>query len=404
MILVLNKYMTIGLAVLLLILGKRILQKIPVLKKYCIPAPVVGGLVFSIINSILRATNILIIELDFSLQEFFMVVFFTSVGFSASLKTLKSGGMEVFKFLAVAVGLVFLQNGLSILLAGPVGVDPKLAMMTGSTPLTGGLGTSAAIAPGLEMSGIQGAHTVAITSATFAMIMGSIIGGPIADKLIKKHNLYKKKLDSKDTFVDEDALANDSKFLDKDLLVHGVFLILIASGIGMIFTYGINALVGLIIKDITFPIYIGPMIVAAIMRNIFDSWDNHHTPMNEILTSGDLALNLFLGLALMNLKLWELTNLALPLIILLAAQTLLMAVYAYTVSFKVMGRNYDSAVIAAGFCGFGMGAVANGMANMSAVCEKYTYSQLAFFVIPIVGSLFIDFLNIIIITGTLVII
>lgn len=404
MVLVLNKYMTIGLAVLLLILGKGILQKIPILKKYCIPAPVVGGLVFSIVNSILRGTNILTIELDFSLQEFFMVIFFTSVGFSASLKTLKLGGMEVFKFLAVAVGLVFLQNGLSILLAGPVGVDPKLAMMTGSTPLTGGLGTSAAIAPGLEMRGIQGAHTVAITSATFAMIMGSIIGGPIADKLIKKHNLYEKKLASRDMFVDESALANDSKFLDKDLLGHAVFLILIAVGIGMIFTYGINALVGLVIKDITFPIYIGPMIVAAVMRNIFDSWDNHHTPMNEIQTSGDLALNLFLGLALMNLKLWELTNLALPLIILLAAQTVLMAVYAYTVSFKVMGRNYDSAVIAAGFCGFGMGAVANGMANMSAVCEKYTYSQLAFFVIPIVGSLFIDFLNIIIITGTLVII
>ena len=402
MSLVLNKYITVGIAVLLLMLGKGILQRVPLLKKYCIPAPVVGGLVFSIINFILRVTNILTIELDFSLQEFFMVVFFTSVGFSASLKTLKLGGFQVFKFLFIAVGLVFLQNGLSILLAGPVGIDPMLAMLTGSTPLTGGLGTSAAIAPIIEARGVQGAHTVAITSATFAMIMGSIIGGPIADKLIKKHDLYKKKLATKDMFFDESAISKDSKFLNKDLLSYGVFIILIAVGIGMVFTYGINFLVGLIIKDISFPIYIGPMIVAAILRNIFDSWDNHHTPMHEVEASGDIALNIFLGLALMNLKLWELINLALPIFILLAAQTLLMIIYAYTVSFKVMGKTYDSAVIASGFCGFGMGAVANGMANMSAVCEKYTYSKLAFFVIPIVGSLFIDFLNVIIITTTLV--
>lgn len=401
MMLTLDKYMTLGLAALVLLAGRMLRRRIPLLVKYCIPAPVTGGLVFSAINFTLHTAGIMTLHFDFLFQDLFMVIFFTTVGFDASLKTLRAGGRDVFKFLAIAVGLIFLQNGLSLVLARPLGISPELAMMTGSTPLTGGVGTSAAIAPDLESKGILGAHTVAITSATFAILMGSIMGGPIADMLIKKKSLFNRKPAAETITEKDSAQPPGNGFLNSELLGTAILLILYAILLGTFITYGLNALAGHFIESIKFPIYIGPMLAASLIRNMLDRKGASRTPMKEIKASGDISLNIFLSLALMSLKLWQLAGLALPLIILLAAQAVLMAVYAYIVSFRVMGRSYDSAVIAAGFCGFGMGTVANGVANMSAVCEKYEYSPLAFFVIPIVGSLFIDFLNIIIITGTL---
>ena len=266
------------------------------------------------------------------------------------------------------------QNGLAVGLAPVVKVHPLLALMTGSTPMTGGHGTSAAIAPTVEALGISGATTVAIAAATFGLVSGSMMGGPVANRLINKYDLLNKKLASKDIDVDESLIEESKSILDGDKIAMAIFQLLIAMGIGVYVSNWINGF------GLTFPEYIGSMIVAAIMRNISDTGKLFHSP------------------ALMTLKLWELAELALPMIILLIGQTILMYLFATYITFPLMGKDYDAAVIAAGHCGFGMGATPNGIANMQSVSEKYVYSKLAFFVVPIVGALFIDFTNIAVIT------
>ena len=387
-----NMLQSIGLAVILLLIGKKLREKITFFSKYCIPSPVIGGLLFAIITLILRMAGVAFFEFDTTLQTFFMVMFFTSIGFNASFKVLKKGGLKVILFLVIATVLTVLQNGLAVSLASVVKVHPLLALMTGSTPMTGGHGTSAAIAPTVEALGISGATTVAIAAATFGLVSGSMMGGPVANRLINKYDLLNKKLASKDVDVDESLIEESKSILDGDKIAMAIFQLLIAMGIGVYVSNWINGF------GLTFPEYIGSMIVAAIMRNISDTGKFFHSPDEEIGVIGDAALNLFLAMALMTLKLWELADLALPMIILLIGQTILMYLFATYVTFPIMGKNYDAAVIAAGHCGFGMGATPNGIANMQSVSEKFVYSKLAFFVLPIVGALFIDFTNIAVIT------
>jgi len=384
-----NMIQSIALAVILLLVGKTLRKKINFFEKYCIPAPVIGGLLFAIITLILRLTGILMFEFDTTLQSFFMTMFFTSVGFNASLKVLKKGGPKVLIFLGVATLLVVLQNAVAVGLAGLVGVHPLLALMTGSTPMTGGHGTSAAFAPTVEALGIAGATTVAVAAATFGLVSGSMMGGPVANRLIIKHDLINKKRST--SKVNEDMVESKDTLLDGDKVASAFFQILIAMGIG---TYVSNLIA---LTGITMPGYIGGMLVAAVMRNISDS-GKFHTPQEEIGVVGDVALNLFLAMALMTLKLWELAELAIPMIVLLAAQAILMYLFATYVTFPIMGKDYDAAVISAGHCGFGMGATPNGIANMASVAQKYEYSAVAYFVVSLVGALFIDFTNAFVIT------
>ena len=389
MTITMNMIQSIALAVILLLVGKTLRKKINFFEKYCIPAPVIGGLLFAIITLILRLTGILMFEFDTTLQSFFMTMFFTSVGFNASLKVLKKGGPKVLIFLGVATLLVVLQNAVAVGLAGVVGVHPLLALMTGSTPMTGGHGTSAAFAPTVEALGIAGATTVAVAAATFGLVSGSMMGGPVANRLIIKHDLINKKRST--SKVNEDMVESKDTLLDGDKVASAFFQILIAMGIG---TYVSNLIA---LTGITMPGYIGGMLVAAVMRNISDS-GKFHTPQEEIGVVGDVALNLFLAMALMTLKLWELAELAIPMIVLLAAQAILMYLFATYVTFPIMGKDYDAAVISAGHCGFGMGATPNGIANMASVAQKYEYSAVAYFVVSLVGALFIDFTNAFVIT------
>ena len=397
----LDMIQSIGLAVIFLLFGKVIKNKVPLFSRYAIPSPVIGGLIFSIIHMILRQSNIALFEFDTTLQTFFQIMFFCTVGFNASLKMLKIGGKKIFIFLLIATVLAFLQNILAVGLAKVVGINPLIALLTASPSLTGGHGTSAAVAPSIEILGYPEALTVALTAATFGLIAGSVLGSPMATRLIIKDNLVnKKKLQKSDEVAfDLSILETKKTTLDTNKISMAFFQILIAMALGTYLTNGLNTFVGQWFNGVTFPSYIGAMLIAAVIRNISDNSTLFKTPLEEIEVVGEVSLNLFLGMALITLKLWHLIDLALPMLILLLAQCLMMYIYGIFVSYRLMGKNYDSAVMVAGLTGFAMGSTSNAMANMNAVTEKYLPSKTAFFVVPIVGSLFIDFINIGIIYG-----
>ena len=377
-------YQTIAVAVVVLILGAFLKRKISFLEKFCIPAPVIGGLIFAIFTLICYSTGILEIDFDDTLKEVCMVFFFISVGFQANLKVLKSGGKPLLIFLVLVIILIITQNFTAIGLANLLGLDSLTGMTTGSIPMVGGHGTAGAFGPVLEDFGISGATTVCTAAATFGLVAGSLMGGPIGNRLIKKHNLLETIKNDDDTLLVEEEEKHERHF---SMYAPAVFQLIIAVGIGTIFSKLLS------FTGMTFPIYIGAMIAAAIMRNIGEYTGKITIHMGEINDLGGICLSLFLGIAMITLKLWQLADLALPLVILLAGQVALMFLFSYIVVFNVMGRNYDAAVLVAGTCGFGMGATPNAMANMQAICEKYGPSVKAYLIIPIVGSLFADFLN-----------
>ena len=385
---------TVGLAVIILILGRVLRKKVKFFETYCIPSPVVGGFVFAIINLILRKTNLVIFEFDNTLQSFFMTLFFTSIGFNASWRLLKVGGKKVFMFLIMAVALVILQNVVAVGVGYLTGVDPLIALLTGSTSMTGGYGTAAAMAPIVEELGHTGAKSVAIAAATFGLIAGSSLGGPLANRLIKgkKLEVVAEKVDNEKVRNDEFLFNNDVRKLDGENFAKAFFLILLSMFIGSYVSTFLN-------QFLNFPNYIGPMIVAAVLRNISDNTTKFDLHYEEVHILEDVSLNLFLGMAMISLRLWELSSVAGQLAVLLLAQVLLAWVFIYFVTFRFMGRNYDAAVLSAGHVGFGLGATPNGIANMQSVCDKYKHSHIAFFVMPIVGALFIDFFNVAIISG-----
>ena len=380
----LDMYQTVAVAVVVLMIGNFLKKKISFLQRFCIPSPVIGGLLFAIFTLILYATGIAVIDFDDTLKEVCMVLFFTSVGFQANLKVLKSGGKALIVFLVLVVALMIGQNFASIGLANVLGLDSLTGMTTGSIPMIGGHGTAGAFGPVLEDFGVSGATTVCTAAATFGLIAGSLMGGPIGNRLIKKHNLLDTIKTEDDSFLVEEEEKHERHF---SMYAPAVFQLIIAVGIGTI----VSELLSL--TGMTFPIYIGAMIFAAIMRNIGEYTGKITIHMGEINDLGGICLSLFLGIAMITLKLWQLADLALPLVILLAGQAVLMFLFAYFVVYNIMGRDYDAAVIAAGTCGFGMGATPNAMANMQAICDKYAPSVKAYLIIPIVGSLFADFLN-----------
>lgn len=377
-------YQTIAVAVIVLMAGAFLKKRISFLQKFCIPAPVIGGLLFAILTLVLYMTGAAVIDFDDTLKEVCMVFFFTSVGFQANLKVLKSGGKSLIVFLFLVIMLIVMQNFSAIGLANLIGLDSLTGMTTGSIPMVGGHGTAGAFGPVLEDFGVQGATTVCTAAATFGLIAGSLMGGPVGNRLIKKHNLIATIKTEDDSLLVEEEEKHERHF---SMYAPAVFQLIIAVGLGTV----VSDLLSL--TGMTFPIYIGAMIVAAIMRNIGEYTGKITIHMGEINDLGGICLSLFLGIAMITLKLWQLADLALPLIILLAGQVVLMFIFTYFVVFNIMGRDYDAAVLAAGTCGFGMGATPNAMANMQAICEKYAPSVKAYLIVPIVGSLFADFLN-----------
>lgn len=385
----LDMYQTLALAVLVLLLGSFLKKKINFLERFCIPSPVIGGLLFAIMTCICYSTHIAEFSFDDTLREVCMVFFFTSVGFQANLKVLKSGGKSLIVFLALVISLIVLQNLTAVGLSKLLGLDPLIGMCTGSIPMVGGHGTAGAFGPVLEDFNIAGATTICTAAATFGLIFGSLIGGPLGKRLIEK-----KKLLSTISHEDDSLLVEDEKKHERhtNMYAAAVFQLILAIGLGTIFSMFLTK------TGLTFPIYIGAMLAAALMRNISEYSGIATIHMGEINDLGGICLSLFLGMAMITLKLWELASLALPLVILLAAQVILICIFTYFIEFNIMGRDYDAAVLVSGTCGFGMGATPNAMTNMQAVCDKYEPSVKAYLLIPLIGSLFADFINSLVIT------
>lgn len=385
----LDMYQTLAAAVLVLLLGNYLKKKIYFLQKFCIPAPVIGGLIFAIMTCICYVTGIAEFSFDDTLREVCMVFFFTSVGFQANLKVLKSGGKSLIVFLGLVIALIILQNLTAMGLAKLLNLNPLIGMCTGSIPMVGGHGTAGAFGPVLEDLNIKGATTICTAAATFGLIFGSLIGGPLGKRLIEKHSLLNTAANEDDSLLVEDEKKHERH---TNMYADAVFQLILAIGVGTIFTMLLTK------TGLTFPIYIGAMLAAALMRNICEYTRIATIHMGEINDLGGISLSLFLGMAMITLRLWELASLALPLVILLAAQVLLIIIFTYVIEFNIMGRDYDAAILVSGTCGFGTGATPNAMANMQAVCDQYVPSIKAYLLIPLVGSLFADFLNSLVIT------
>ena len=385
----LDMYQTLAVAVLVLLLGNYLKKKIYFLQKFCIPAPVIGGLIFAIMTCICYVTGIAEFSFNDTLREVCMVFFFTSVGFRANLKVLKSGGKSLIIFLGLVIVLIILQNLTAVGLAKLLNLNPLIGMCTGSIPMVGGHGTAGAFGPVLEDLNIKGATTICTAAATFGLIFGSLIGGPLGKRLIEKHSLLNTAANEDDSLLVEDEKKHERH---TNMYADSVFQLILAIGVGTIFTMLLTK------TGLTFPIYIGAMLAAALMRNICEYTGIATIHMGEINDLGGISLSLFLGMAMITLRLWELASLALPLVILLAAQVLLIIIFTYVIEFNIMGRDYDAAILVSGTCGFGTGATPNAMANMQAVCDQYVPSIKAYLLIPLVGSLFADFLNSLVIT------
>ena len=385
----LDMYQTMAIAVVVLMLGHFLKSKFNFLEKFCIPAPVVGGLIFAIFTCVCYSTGIAEFSFDDTLREVCMVFFFTSVGFQANLKVLKSGGKSLIIFLGLVIVLIISQNFLAVGVSKILGLDPLIGLCTGSIPMVGGHGTAGAFGPVLEDFNISGATTICTAAATFGLIAGSLVGGPIGKKLIEKKNLA-------DTIVPEDdsLLVEEEEKHERNTTMYAaaVFQIILAIGLGTVFSWLLTK------TGMTFPIYIGAMIAAALFRNIGEYTGKFDIHMGEINDLGGICLSLFLGIAMITLKLWQLAELALPLLILLGVQLILIAIFTYFIVFNVMGHDYDAAVLSAGTFGFGMGATPNAMANMQAICDRYAPSIKAYLLIPLIGSLFADFINSLVIT------
>ena len=382
-------YQTVAIAVIMLFAGKILKRRISVLDRFCIPSPVVGGLLFAVISCILYTTGIVEFVFDETLKNVCMVIFFTSVGFQANIRILKSGGISLVIFIACVLVLIIGQNIIALALSSAMGINPLIGLSVGSIPLVGGHGTAGAFGPVLEDLGLTGATTLCTAAATFGLVAGSIMGGPVGRRLILKHRLSPiSDLNNVSTLEEEEEKHQRST----SMYAPAAYQIMIAMGAGTVISWLLSK------SGMTFPAYIGALLVAAVMRNISEFTGRFQIHMGEINDLGGICLNLFLGVAMITLKLWQLAELALPMMLLLLAQILFMFIMAYFVVFNVLGRNYDAAILAAGNCGFGLGATPTAMANMQALTDKYGPSVKAYILVPIVGSMFVDFLNSLVIT------
>jgi glutamate:Na+ symporter, ESS family len=393
----LNLVQTFGLAGLMFLLGVLLKRKIPVLDRLNIPAAVIGGLLFAL-AALAAHDRLPAVRLDTSAQTLLMVSFFTTIGMNASLPLLRSGGMPVLVFLLLSSLFCVVQNAAGILTAGVFGAHPLLGVMAGSVTLVGGPATGLAFAKQFAEAGLVGADTVAIAAATFGIVCGGLLGGPVATRIIRRRHLDHPRRPRRGHPGEtrEGVEAEGGIVVDVDgeytPFVRNMILLGVVMGIGSLVSMGIEAL------GMTLPIYIGAMLVASVARNIDDrtSWFRIDTGILDFV--GTLALNAFLVIALMNLRLWELAALALPLLTILAVQAVLVVAFTVWVVYRMMGRDYDAAVMTGGFIGFVLGTTANALANMKSVTERHGAAPRAFLVVPLVGAFFIDFVNAVIIT------
>jgi glutamate:Na+ symporter, ESS family len=385
---------TLTLAGLVYFAGIQLRKRIVWLDRLNIPSAVVGGLLFTLLVLLLH-DRVLELELDTALQPLLSVAFFTSIGMGASLALLRAGGIQVLVFLLFSTVFCLVQNFVGISIAGGFGENPLLGVMAGSVTLVGGPATGMAFAPIFEQAGLKGAGVLALTSATAGIVCGGLVGGPVGTRLIQRFGLaprsgsrteLRAELDGSPETLVVEVDREDSSF------IRNLVVLALAMGLGSIVSRYIQSL------GVTLPAYIGAMVVASVLRNLDDATRWLRIDERTMEFVGNLALNIFLVVALMNLKLWELAHLALPLTVILVAQVIVVLLFALTVSFRLMGRDYDSAVMSSGFVGFVLGTTANAVANMRALVARYGPAPRAFLVVPLVGAFFIDFTNALIIT------
>lgn len=382
---------TAAICIITLFIGKSLKSKVSFFERFCIPAPVIGGFLFAIIHLILRQFGILEFEMDTTLQEPFMMFFFTTIGLTSSIEVIKKGGLGVFLFYIATLVLVILQNGVGIGIAKAMGQNTALGLLCGSVTMVGGHGTAGVWGPIFEGQGMVGGEVIGMAAATFGLIMGSLIGGPIGGRLIRKHNLEPSELDKTSGLSAEKLLSADSNSkITVDEILKTMAVIFVSIALGVILK---NQLLKVWSKLIL-PAYVTSMFIAGIYRNTIGK-NKGAFQVNEKCANllGEVGLNMFLAMALSTLKLWQLAAVAGPMMVILIVQTVMMAIYTTFVTFNVMGRDYDAAVLCSGMCGFGMGATPNGVANMSSVVEKFGPAPKAFFILPVVGAFLIDLTN-----------
>ncbi|MBQ4434857.1 MAG: sodium/glutamate symporter [Clostridia bacterium] len=375
---------TVGLAVLVFLLGRFIKGKVRFFQKYFIPAPVIGGLICSVLIFIGVRTGIFTVEMNNVLQDFFMNLFFTGTGFTCSIAVLKKSGKLGVKLAIGAVLFLVVQNLVGVGLASVFGINKLLGVAMGSISMSGGVGSGASFCPTLEAYGAEGGTTIGVAAATFGLLLGSLTGGPVAERLIAKYNLK--------STATESASEEKKVFpLEQASFFNSVLLILLAAFIGS-YISKLLALTGL-----SFPYYVGCLFGGALVRNIADA-RKIDLKMPQIDVISNTCLNLFLSMALMSLSIAKLIDLALPMIAILLAQAIVMMLWAYFITFRTTGKDYDAAVMAAGHCGVGLGQTPNAVANMASVIDKNGPAPTAWFVLPVVTVIFINIMNPIIIT------
>jgi len=391
---------TLALAALVLLVGLYLKRRIGILDRLNLPAPVVGGLLAAGLLLVLRQ-RVATFQFDATLQPILMIAFFTTIGMNASLPLLKKGGIQVFIFLAMSTFVCFVQNFLGMGIAAAFGVNPLVGVVAGSVTLVGGPATGLAFAPLFEKAGVTGAGSLAIAAATFGIMCGGLFGAPlgtwIVERRLGRKSAGKTAAPAAETAPENPAATQVTLEAEREdtPLLRNVIVLAFAMGIGAVVSGYIQA------KGITLPAYIGAMLVASLLRNLDDwlGWFRISPPVMDLI--GNLSLLMFLAMALLNLKLWELAHLAAPLVAILAAQVLVLGMFVLLVSYPVMGRDYDSAVMASGLFGFAMGTIANALTNMRALVERYGPAPRAFLVVPLVGAFFVDFTNALIITAFL---
>jgi ESS family glutamate:Na+ symporter len=401
--LTLDQIHTVAFAGLILFLGYGIRRLVPLLARYNIPAPVVGGLLVAATITIMRARGVTLFTFDTGLQSPLMIAFFTSVGFGASVGLLRVGGPAVLLFFIISTVMAVAQNVVGAAVAWGLGQPPLLGVLAGSVTLTGGPATGLAFAPLFEAAGVQGAATLAVAAAMVGIVSGGIVGAPVGTWLIGRTGRDRQQGQAPRrvpvaTNIAEDHLpepaprAPEGEDVEAYGLLKAVVLILVSMWLGSWLTVWFARI------GFTLPAYIGAMLLAAALRNLDDGTRVIGISQRTIDDLGATALSLFLVMALMTLRLWDLVGLAVPLVIMLAAQVVMIAIVAAGPVFWLMGRDYESAVMAGGFVGFMLGTTANAMANMEALVQRYGPAPKAFLVVPMVGAFFIDFTNAIIIT------
>lgn len=403
-----NAFYTLIAAVIVLLLGRFLVNKIDFLKRYNIPEPVAGGLVAAIVSLLVHQFWGYSITTSSALQTSFMLIFFASIGLSANFTKLRQGGISLIIFLIAISTFIVLQNFVGISLATLLGIDPLIGLIAGSITLTGGHGTAGAWGEILETQyGIQGALALGMASATFGLIIGGLIGGPLAKTLINRHQLAVPRTEEQIEKRDNTPADQDSNEFIPFEYPHQVRLITADNAIT---TLGLFAACLAFAEFMTgvakgtmfeLPTFVWALAGGVILRNVLESIFKVNIFDRAIDVFGNASLSLYLAMALLSLKLWQLADLAGPLMVILGAQTLTMALYAAFVTFRLMGKNYDAAVLAAGHCGFGMGATPTAVANMQAITNMYGPSYKAFLIVPLCGAFFVDLINVAVIQSIL---